>query len=417
MSEERALRILFLSTEYPPETGWGGIGTYTYNMARALAHSGHEVHVLSVALPQQERHYRDGEVFVHRMGQRDLWRLRRLRSAPMPIPHLEKALSTYLAYRRLGIQFDVIEYPEWSAEGLLFSIRQKQPTVVHLHISLPLNTECSGLRKSALTRFAGYLEGLSIRRANVITSPSAALARWTSRYFGLADRIIAIIPHPVPLQAEIPGVASVEALGQTKVLFVGRLDSRKNPEVIVRAATAVRRMIPSAEFVFVGANTGFRKGLTCQDWLTSLAEAAGVATHVHFTGHLSRGEVDAWYKAASVVVAPTRWENFPYVVVEAMMAGRPIVASRVGGIPEILCDRQTGWLVDPDDTEGWAESLIALLTDPERARQMGVRAREDAIDRFDPAKIAAQRETIYREAIRLHERQGNGQQDDRYSCL
>lgn len=66
MSEERALRILFLSTEYPPETGWGGIGTYTYNMAKALAERGHQVHVLSVAPGKPERHYLDGLVHVHR---------------------------------------------------------------------------------------------------------------------------------------------------------------------------------------------------------------------------------------------------------------------------------------------------------------------------------------------------------------
>ena len=138
---------------------------------------------------------------------------------------------------------------------------------------------------------------------------------------------------------------------------------------------------------------------------------------IHFTGHLSRQEIDALQRAASVIVVPSRWENFPYVLLEAMMAARPVVAGRAGGIPEIIRDGENGLLVDPEDTQGWAEALIALLSDPERARQMGLRAREDALDRFDPAKIAAQRETIYREAIRLHHRRHNRQQDDSSSRL
>ena len=88
------------------------------------------------------------------------------------------------------------------------------------------------------------------------------------------------------------------------------------------------------------------------------------------------------------------------------MAARPIVASRAGGLSEIIRDGETGLLVDPEDTEGWADALIALLIDPDRARQMGARAQEDALDRFHPAKIAAQREAVYHQAIALHQRQG-----------
>ena len=253
MSEQRALSILFLSTEYPPETGWGGIGTYTYNMAKALAKRGHEVHVLSVAPRQPERDYLDGLVHVHRFPQRELWKLRRLRSAPMPLPHLEKALSTYMAHRRLGIEFDVVEYPEWSAEGLFFSLRRDKPTVAHLHTSLAINLQISGLCESTPSRLADYLEGLSVRRADGITSPSRALAAWSAQRFGLGNRAIAVIPYPAPTQ-ELTSDDALEHPQRAHVLFVGRLEFRKNPEVIVRAAKLVREKIPSAEFMFVGGS-------------------------------------------------------------------------------------------------------------------------------------------------------------------
>jgi glycosyltransferase involved in cell wall biosynthesis len=405
MSEERALRILFLSTEYPPETGWGGIGTYTHNMAKALAERGHEVHVLSVAPRQPERHYLDGQVHVHRFPQRQLWKLPGVRRAPMPIPHLEKAFSTYMAHRRLAIEFDVIEYPEWAAEGLLFSLRREKPTVAHLHASLPLRAQVGGTKGSAPSRLAGYLEGLSIRRADTITSPSQALADWTTNHFRLGHRPIVVIRHPAPAPNEISDALPVEASGQSRVLFVGRLEFNKNPELIVRAAKSVCEKVAEAEFIFAGGNAP-PDGVDYQEWLTRLAEDCGVASRIHFIGHQQRQGVEALQRAASIIVVPSRWENLPNVVTEAMIAARPIVASRVGGIPEMISDGDTGLLLDPEDTEGWAEALIYLLSDPEHARQMGQRAREDALTRYHPHTIAAQREAVYREAIAAHEARG-----------
>jgi glycogen(starch) synthase len=393
-----------MSEEYPPETGWGGIARSTHGTAHALARRGHEVHVLSAVRSQQERHYKDDQVYVHRSDVRDLFTLGRWRWAAVSARYLERAVSTYLACRRLGIQFDVVEYPECGAEGLFFSLSRKWPTVANLRTSWPLLVEHSGHKGALSDRAAAYLEGLSVRRADMITSPSQALADWTREEFRLSDRPISIIPHPAPIQPQTATPIPVGGFSQTRVLCVGRLEYRKNPEVVVRAAKAVCEKIPSAEFIFAGG-ARLRNTANYQDWLADLAQECGVASRMRFTGHQQHQEVEALQRAASIIVVPSRWENFPNVVMEAMIAARPIVASRVGGIPEMISDGETGLLVHPEDTEGWAQALIALLTDHERARRMGLRAREDALDRFDPAKIAAQRETIYREAIRRHQKQ------------
>jgi glycogen(starch) synthase len=401
MRRDGTLRILLLSTEYPPETGWGGIGTYTCNIAHALTQRGHEVHVLSVAPRQKERHYRDAEVYVHRFPHRELWKLRRLRPAPMPLPHLEQAMSTYLSYRRLSIDFDIIEYPEWLAEGLFFPLLQPKPTVAHLHTSLALNTQVSGLREGVLGRLAAFLEGISIGRADMITSPSQALLDWTTQRFRLKNARALVIPHPFPIGQHPPIPTPPEDSPEGEVLFVGRMQFKKNPEVIIRAAESVREKIPQAHFTFVGG-TSVRGGVTYREWLSHLAAAHGVANHVRFTGHLPHQEIDALQRAASVIVVPSRWENFPYVLLEAMMAARPIVAGRAGGIPEIIRDGETGLLVDPDDTQGWVEALVALLCDHQWAWRMGQQARKDAIARFHPSKIAARRAAAYRDALAIH---------------
>ncbi len=132
------LRILFLSQEYPPETGWGGIATYVQITARALAHRGHEVHVLSTVEGQAERHYRDQDVHVHRFGQW-LWppfdeRIRY--RVPLTRQRIRTAVSNYFACRRLRLKVDIVEAPEWMAEGLAFSFVRQCPVVTHLHGSL-----------------------------------------------------------------------------------------------------------------------------------------------------------------------------------------------------------------------------------------------------------------------------------------
>src|SRR5579884_2170834 len=120
------MRILFLSIEYQPESP-DGIGSYVFEIAHALAHRGHEVHVLSCIPGQVERDYRDGQVFLHRRGEartgttlsavgdtdsRPMGRLSLTRTI------LRHALTCWQETRALGIDFDVIETPDWMAEGL-----------------------------------------------------------------------------------------------------------------------------------------------------------------------------------------------------------------------------------------------------------------------------------------------------------
>ena len=101
--------------------------------------------------------------------------------------------------------------------------------------------------------------------------------------------------------------------------------------------------------------------------------AAGSPVPVHFLGH--RDDVDCWLALADVVAMPSRRETFGRVTLETMAAGKPLVASRVGGLAEAVVDHVTGRLVAPDDPQALAEALGALLADPAGVRRMGAAAR------------------------------------------
>jgi starch synthase len=114
---------------------------------------------------------------------------------------------------------------------------------------------------------------------------------------------------------------------------------------------------------------------------------------------VAHADLPAHYRRAAVCVVPSRWDNSPNTVYEAMGCGTAVVASRVGGIPELVTDGETGLLVPPDDPAALAEAVVTLLADPDRRARMGYRARAQALARFESATIAAQTLALYREAL------------------
>jgi starch synthase len=120
---------------------------------------------------------------------------------------------------------------------------------------------------------------------------------------------------------------------------------------------------------------------------------------VVFWGHVAHADLPAHYRRAAVCVVPSRWDNSPNTVYEAMGCGTPVVASRVGGIPELVVDGETGLLVPPDDPAALAEAVTTLLADPDRRARMGCTARQQALARFEAATIAAQTLELYRAAL------------------
>lgn len=140
-SKQTSLKLLFISREYPPETGGGGIGSYLAAIAPALAARGHAVHILSCVPGQQARTHLDQGVHVHRADQlriHGLDRLRRVLAAPFTATRIRTGLSVLAHYRKLDVDFDVVEVPDWGAEGWALALFRSKPTVAQLHTPLPV---------------------------------------------------------------------------------------------------------------------------------------------------------------------------------------------------------------------------------------------------------------------------------------
>lgn len=392
---ESPLRVLFLSREYPPETGGGGIGSYVATIAPALAARGHEVHVLSCVAGQANQDATREGVHLHRRGVRHLLpRIRRY--LPSTSFRIEGALSCYLEFRRLGLNFDVVEAPDWMAEGLAFAFARSRPLVAHLHTPLLLvgRHNPGSFRWSRDGRIAASLERLSIRGADLLTSPSHLLVQDLARAGWLSDLRPHIIRYPIdshPWTSVPPADAS-----PPRLLAVGRLEARKAPETLVRAAAALAVDIPELDVVFIGRSE-LRNGGSYKDWLARLV--GELRAPCRFVDQVARDELPRWYASSRVAVVPSRYDNFPFSGLEAMAAGRPLVCTETTGTAELLAGTAAGAVVAPDDPGALAAALRPYLLDPALAGRAGAAGRKVVLEHCAPDRIAMAREGCYREAI------------------
>ncbi len=154
--------------------------------------------------------------------------------------------------------------------------------------------------------------------------------------------------------------------GRPNILFVGRLETRKGFQHLLRAYPAIKQAIPDARLIVVGAFGDKEKA----PFLRYVR--AHKLRSVHFVGYVSPDELPRYYRTATVFCAPnTGFESFGIVLLEAMAAGVPIVASDIAGFRTVIEDRRQGWLVPPGDECAIARAIIELLTDSARRAQMG----------------------------------------------
>ncbi len=204
--------------------------------------------------------------------------------------------------------------------------------------------------------------------------------------------------------------ASAEASDdeRPRILFVGRISPEKGLHVLLEALVQVRRAHPQVVLEIVGAAAPCPREILVDlsddprvralarfygqqgyhEHLQAEIERLDLADHVVFTGFFPHTRIAERYAAADVLVNPSLSEAFGMSLAEAMAAGLPCVATRVGGMPEVMAEDETGLLVPPDDPAALAAALIELLNDADRRRTMGEAGRVRARQRFCWDRIA-----------------------------
>lgn len=191
------------------------------------------------------------------------------------------------------------------------------------------------------------------------------------------------IYNPVTLDA----VADESRSGPYRLGIVGRLVGQKGHDVLLEALP----LLEGLDWTLTVAGDG-----ALADDVRERARRLGVDGRCRFLGEVRA--VGAVYAALDLVVIPSRYEGFCFVAVEAALAGRPVVASRVSSLPEVVLDGETGVLVPPEDPPALAAAILERARDPEGSRAMGEAGRRRARERFDPGALMDELEAFLAEA-------------------
>ena len=237
-----------------------------------------------------------------------------------------------------------------------------------------------------------FLYRFATRFTKRIVAVSEATARFLKDERGVPEDRIQVIPYGVDLTKYTTEKSTRmrKELGfspkETIVGVVARLEPQKGHVYLIEAAQKIIDMFPRVKFVFIG-----KGGL--REELEEKIRKAGLSEHFVFLGF--REDVSMVLRAVDIFALPSLFEGLPNVVLEAMAAGKPVVASAVDGSVEAVVEGETGFLSPPKDTDALAQALLRLLKDPDLARQMGLNGRKRVENHFALEQQVRQFETLF----------------------
>jgi starch synthase len=376
------VRVSLLTREYPPEV-YGGAGVHVEYLARALA----PLVDLTVHCEGADR----AGAVAHRP-----W--------DALSDSVLRVFSTDLSMADAVAGTDLVHSHTWYANlaGHLASLRYGIPHVVTVHSLEPLRP-WKAEQLGGGYALSSWAERTAVDSAAAVVAVSA----------GMRDDVLSVYPEMSPERIRVirngidtaeyapdPGTEVLEKhgidLSRPYVLFVGRITRQKGVPVLLRSTAALD---PSAQLVLcAGAADTAELGVEVSSLVAGLQEwRSGV---IWIPEMLPKAEIIQLLTHALVFVCPSVYEPLGIVNLEAMACETAVVASRVGGIPEVVEGSVTGLLVPPDDPASLADALNVLLRDPGRAEAMGRAGRERAVREFSWDAVAAQTTELYEELTR-----------------
>ena len=368
------MRIAFLTGIWPPDVG--GPATHGPDFSRFLVARGHAVRVVTMG---------DGEP-ADRPCEVDVVS----RKLPFPLRYGLVALRGARAARNA----DVLYASSTLGASAVASFLARRPFVAKL-TSDPAYERARRYRlfsgttaefQQARSRPIHALKAVrnaSLRRAHTIVVPSAFLAR-IAEGWGLDSDRIHVLTNPAPPPLDV----QPEDLEPGTFVFVGRLTEAKDLSTAISAIA----LVPEAKLVLVGDGPDRKE-------LERFAAGSAAAERIEFRGSLSRDEALRVVAGAEAGLLSSAWENLPHSAVEALSVGVPVVATSVGGVPEVVHDGENGLLVAPGRPEELAAAIRRVLEEPGLRERLAAAAKP-SVEAISSEAIYGRLEALLAEAAR-----------------
>jgi glycosyltransferase involved in cell wall biosynthesis len=384
------LRICIITGIFPPDIG--GPATYVPRIAAALAERGHRITVLTLSdcLDHDDSQY----------GFRVV-RLPRRLSKPW------RWLRTVREIIRLGQHADVLFVNGLAIEAVLTNLWLGKPMVQKVVGDLAWERATNrkwvqdGFEEFQKQRYGFKVEGLKAlrawwtRRASRVIVPSRYLAGWVMQW-GVPEEKMAVIYNAVEfLDGVRPAIVPLRT--PLKAVTVGRLVPWKRVDRVIEALVSC----PTVGLVIVGDGSERKR-------LEQLAHTLDVADRVYFAGQVSQSETIRLMAACDFFVLNSTYEGLPHVVLEAMSLGLPVIATAVGGTPEVVCDGHNGRLIGPTDDDALVQVLAQLVFALEDQHHLA-RGAQQTVAQFSFRVLLEATEAVLWESTQAGEKQGRCQ--------
>lgn len=359
------MRIVFLTREYPPETTWGGCAIVNYNIARALASNGHNVHVICQGINLEYDRQEEG-VWVHRVGHDA-----RLSSIQARINYM---IASWFKLRSLykTVEIDIVQADHWSGEGIIGTINKKSALIIKTQTgpgSIIKAKNYKNLKEyigfyglSLITNFVSkftdrFISESQIDFENIVNMKGISQEKIDLIYNGIDTNLFRKINTNIRENIGIPDNVPL-------IMTVGRLEKRKGIDVLAKTIPLIVKEKPNAIFLFIGRDTETSpEGGSFKQWLMQFAQKNGFETNIIFKGFVPPEELPQYYSACDVFVLSSREESFALVVAEAMACGKPVVSTPVGIVLELVKDNFSGLEVVPIENHiKLAEGVLKILS-------------------------------------------------------
>ena len=379
---KNSLRIAFICRNYPP-TDTAGIARWTHTLCNGMAHEGCQVYVICQAVDHPCVDFING-VWEYRIQCESQGHLSELCSMiDLPSQNLDWSASAYAALEQIGFDnLDVISAPIWEIEGLITQLASPIPVVTSLHTTYQL---ARPYKPDWINRpFYNYGHVQKICDAEntmfelskcLLANSKSIIADIEHEYKVSINEKSILIPHGVD------DVSISETVNNDKltsyVLFVGRKETRKGYDTALKAAMICAHSNSSIRFRFVGS--------ACDDVISLGAQSnipASLDDRISIEGYLSEDELNDAYRECSIFMAPSRYESFGLVAVEAMRYSKAVIVGKSGGLAEVIEHGVDGYHVDPDDSEELAKIILDLWERDDLRNKLGIAARKSYENKY-----------------------------------
>lgn len=368
-----ALNICLISREFPPDTAFGGIATFSCDTAVMLQARGHRVTVFSQSLgPSHVTDYHGVQVVKLNIPKP----FSSYRLLPLFIPAFNAVVMRAVMQHHRRQAFDLIDVPDHLAEGL-FATFSGIPVVTRLHtpyaliVALGLNN----YRKNISYHLIKAMERLALRRSQALYAPCMDLVRRCDKLFGIGSVPAQIYGYPLDLTLFSPKPATSEQRAP-RILFLGRLEQRKGIETMAEAFPRVLDRHSGCTLTLLGSDTPNIRGFaSSRQFLEAEFRRTGCLDRVRFENYVPLEQLPEIFHAHDIVWVPSLYDNFPLTCLEAMACGKAVVVSDAGGLPEMVAHKETGLVFPAGSAAALAASTIALCDNPPLRQDLGQRAR------------------------------------------